>query len=123
MQKTLTALLIVMTGFLVIGSWLFPDSSMLWLADTSAGMNAIRILLIALLSGLLFTNPPRKIHFRYVLGGSAALLGLLTLGQTYNNTMQVLDALVYIQAAVLFALAALEQDPLAIPEAHATSTT
>ena len=122
MHKTLTAGAIVMIAVLLVGSCLFPASPIMWLASTSIVDTGIRIALVLMLVGLYFTDPPRHLVFRYVLGCAAALLGLFTLTSFYNNQIQLLDMLVYLEASVLFALAALESDPLTsdLPNLSAT---
>lgn len=123
MHKTLTTGAIIMITLLLAGSWFFPLSPVMWLASTSIVDICLRIGLLFMLIGLYFTDPPRHIVFRYVLGGAAVLLGLFTLISFYDNQIQLLDTLVYLESAVLFALAALESDPLTaeLPNLSASS--
>lgn len=97
-----------MSTLLLLGAIFFKENSIIWLASTSELYTVLRSSLIAVVLSLLLTKPPRGMAFRIFLGLAAVLVGGSTIGLTYTNNMNFLDTLVFMQASVLFLLAALE---------------
>lgn len=112
MDKTVYAGLILISSILIAGSLWLPEHAGMWLASTSFVMNLARVVLIALMFGLLMTDPPRRRDFRLLLGMTAAVFAAWALGRVWSGSVQVMDALLFLQAAVAFGIAALEVQPL-----------
>lgn len=111
MSKGLTAGLILMIAILMLGSGLFPNNSSMWLAAVDMQANLIRAGLVAVLLTVLFTDPPRSKALRALFAVSAVgMLGWLGLQLAWYSTL-VLDLMVFLQAAIIFALEALEPRP------------
>lgn len=121
MSKLLIFVTITTTVLLLVGGIYYPDNPMIWLASTSQDFAIIRSIIIVALIGLLFTNPPRKVVFRSALGVLSLALVMITTIQVNNYSIYVLDAFTFLQAAIIFALAAIEPDPLAEDEALTAS--
>lgn len=111
MNKVLTAGLILMTALLLTGSIVFPDHASMWLASTSLSINIVRVLMIAVLLVLLFTNPPRSYTLRAMFGMAAGVVFTVFFGMLANSTMYILDMMVFAQASVILGLEALEFNP------------
>lgn len=68
----------------------------------------VRVVLIGLLASLLLTSPPRSLEFRSALSAASAALTFgvaIMLSQFY---IAALDALLFVQVAIIFALEAIE---------------
>jgi hypothetical protein len=88
----------------------------MWLASTSLIMNLARVAMIGLMLGLVFTNPPRQRQFRRLLSVAALVFLAAALGRAYSGSMQLIDALLFLEAAVAFGLAAVEGNALVAAE-------
>lgn len=108
MKKSLILGTILLTSALLIGGVYFPNYPLMWLAGTSMSFEVVRAVLIVLLGILLFSNPPRALMFRYLIGGMAVslivVIGILT--ATYK--INVIDIIVFSEIAVIFGIEALE---------------
>lgn len=70
--------------------------------------NMFRASAVALLVILLVSNPPRSLHMRALLGvGSMSLIGLM-MYQFSIYQLHLLDAFIFIELAIIFAIEALE---------------
>lgn len=116
MGKLLTFATIVTTALLLVGGIYAPEHPMMWLASTSQDFAIIRSVIMVALLGLLFTQPPRNVIFRGLLGGLAVVLVTLTGLQVNNYSILILDVFTFLQAAIIFTIAAIEPDPLADEE-------
>ena len=111
MSKGLTAGLILMLSILVIGSEVFPNNSSMWLASVELSMNIIRLVMITLLLAVFFTDPPRSRQLRALFGVAAVAMVSWTGMQLAWHSTYLLDMLVFLQAAIIFALEAIEYQP------------
>jgi hypothetical protein len=110
---------IVIAVVLIAGSILIPNDSMMWLASTSTLMNVARVVVIGLMLALIFTDPPRSKRLRTLLAVAAGTFAGWAVARALSGTVQVVDALLFLQAAVSFGLAAIEapvQLPSSAPE-------
>lgn len=105
-------LLILITTFLVsamLFSGLYqPDAPLMWLASTTSNYAYMRVALIAVLLTLLVTEPPRSGYFRIFLGAFSAALAISTITLSYWYAIGILDAIVFIEVAIIFMIEALE---------------
>jgi len=108
MKKLLIVGTIILTTALLVSGALYPDSPFMWLASTSVGYEITRAGLIAVLAVLLFSNPPRALYFRFFLAACAACLGIATIGLLFTFQMNLIDAIVFMEIAIIFAIEALE---------------
>lgn len=74
--------------------------------------NAIRSVIILGLLVLAFTMRPRARSLRIGLGVVSAGITIIALAQTFNYSLQILDALIYLAAATAFMNEALEGEPV-----------
>lgn len=93
MNKIILLLTLIGTSILLILGITSPNDPIMWVASTSAGFTVLRLFLLASLSILLLTKPPRNAQLRLILGSFISLLTAWTLVQTYNDNMKVLDCL------------------------------
>jgi hypothetical protein len=115
MDKLLYSGSIAIAVVLIAGSILIPNDSLMWLASTSTLMNVVRVVVIGLMLALIFTDPPRSKQLRTVLAVAAGAFAGWAIARAFSGTVQVVDALLFLQAAVSFGLAAIEA-PLPMPE-------
>lgn len=110
---------ILISLILIAGSVFFPASAVMWLASTSVAMNVARLVLIGMMIGLVVTSPPRRREFRLLLGVIGLAFGSWAVARLLSGSTQVIDALLFLAAAVSFGIAAIEAEPLPA-EADAT---
>jgi hypothetical protein len=114
-DKTVYSGTILICLTLLAGSIWFPDNAAMWLASTSIIMNVGRVLIVGLMLGLVFTDPPRQRNFRLLLSGAALVFLIAALQHLYSGSVQLIDALLFFEAAVAFGIAAVEGNVLAQP--------
>ena len=68
----------------------------------------VRVALIGLLTVLFFTSPPRSLEFRTALGFASGVLGIGVAIMLSQYSMGIMDALLFTEVAIIFALEALE---------------
>jgi hypothetical protein len=115
-DKLLQAGSIAIALFLIIGSVLFPDKTVMWLASTGLAMDVARAVLIAIMLGLLLSKPPRDPRFRALLGSVALVFGGWSVTHIFGGDSNILDAAFFLEAAVVFGVAALEVKPATRPQ-------
>ena len=93
---------------LIAGSIFIPTSFVMVLASTSLIANIARVIVIGLMIALIVTNPPRSEAFRAVLGVASLSFGYWALMHTLSGTIQLADSVLYLVAAIAFAIEALE---------------
>jgi hypothetical protein len=105
-------LLIVITTFLVsamLFSGLYqPDAPLMWLASTSIYYAYMRAALIIVLVTLLVTSPPRSGYFRLFLAAFSSALAISTILLSYWYAISLLDAVIFIEVAIIFMIESLE---------------
>jgi hypothetical protein len=108
MSKSVYAgsLLIALT--LMLGSLFAPQSFLMSFVSSSEIINIIRAILALLMLGLMFTNPPRSVVFRAVLGAMSGGFVVWAIAYLFNGTIRLADSVLFLHAAVSFALASLE---------------
>ena len=110
---------LIITTTLLIGAMLFdgiyyPDSPLMWLASTAIIYAFIRLGLVVILLGLLAFRPPRSFQARVFLGSVASVLGIVTLVLVGQYNIAFLDAIVFIEVAIILMIEALETDQLTV---------
>jgi len=121
-DKTVYSGTILICLTLLAGSMWFPDNAAMWLASTSIIMNVGRVVIIGLMLGLVFTDPPRQRNFRLLLSGAALVFLMAALQHLYSGSVQLIDALLFLEAAVAFGIAAGEGNVLAQPAEPVTQS-
>jgi len=116
MDKTVYVGSLLIALMLILGSVLFPSSAVMWLASTSELMDIARGIMVALMLGLIFTNPPRSARFRLLLGTVSFAFGVWGLRQLFNGSVHIIDAMLLLETSVAFCLASIEAEPLLKPE-------
>lgn len=112
MSKKLLAASIGSLIFLIIGTSLYPDNPLFWLATSSLNFQIIRFGLLLILLLQFVTEPPRKRVFRAISAMVAVSVASWTLQATYANHMMLLDALCFLGTSVAVGLVALERQLL-----------
>jgi hypothetical protein len=93
---------------LIAGSIFIPTSFVMVLASTSLVANIGRVIIVGLMIALIVTNPPRSLVFRRVLAAASFGFGYWALMHTLSGTIQLADSVLYLVAAIAFAIEALE---------------
>jgi hypothetical protein len=94
--------------FLSIGTLLFTQNPLFWLASAMPAYQYIREFLAFILVMQLTTRPPRHMWFRIISGAIAIALAIWCFQETYNNHMLVFDSLSFLAASVAIGISALE---------------
>lgn len=113
--KFLIASTLVFVSALLIGGIYFPGSFAMYLASTAMTFTVLRAVVAVLLIGLLFTNPPRSLALRSIVGFTSVFLFVMNAYLVMNFQMFLLDAVVFLQVAILFGIEALESRRTVIP--------
>lgn len=106
--KWLIASTLVVVMALMAGGVYYPDALVMSMADTSLYFTLIRGVIVVLLLSLLLTKPPRSQALRLVIGLWSALLATVSLQGFIDYRIQLFDALIFLEVAVIFAVEALE---------------
>jgi hypothetical protein len=93
---------------LIAGSIFIPGSFVMVLASTSVMADIARGIIVALMITLIVTNPPRSEVFRFLLGAASFSFAYYAMAHALSGTIQLADSALYLQAAVAFAIEALE---------------
>lgn len=109
MGKTLLLLSLVVLTVLFLGTSLAPQDPAFWLASSVPTYQHIREVLALVLMLQLITRPPRHVWFRMLAGAIAVAVGSWSIEATYSYSMQLLDTLCFIGAAVAIGITALER--------------
>lgn len=113
--KFLIATTFMFVTALLVGGLYYQDSFAMNLADTSLNFAVLRAILGVLLIGLLVTNPPRSLPLRSIVGFTSILLVVMSVYLVMNFQMFLLDAVMFLQVAIIFGIEALETRRTVIP--------
>lgn len=108
MKKSIIAGTILLLAIVTVGSILSINHPLLLFGTMTFEYDAIRLALIVLLMGLLFSAPPRSIPFRVILGAVAGTLLIGSVIMMMNYQIGILDAVLFGQVALIFAIEAAE---------------
>lgn len=112
MNKVLLLLSAACLILLTIGTTLFPNYPVFWLASSGSMYEYVRIALSLVLIGQLITRPPRHLFFRLIAGLLAVFVGVWVVEATYSNHMMFLDSMSLMATAFAIAITALEVQSL-----------
>lgn len=107
-SKLLIGLTLVLVSILLIGGLYYPGTLLMGFAGTTAAYAFIRGAIILLLLGLLVTQPPRSRLFRAMLGTWSVALAVLAGQLLLTYQIYLLDAVMFVEIAIIFAVEALE---------------
>lgn len=99
--------LLIVVG-LMVGSAYFAGDPFMWFASTEPMYQYIRLALVLILVSLLITDPPRSLWFRSLLAVCALTIVALTLYGVQIYEINLVDAVVFIEVALIFAIETLE---------------
>lgn len=85
-----------------------PDNLLFSFASLSPDYTEIRLAIGVLLFGLLISSPPRSILFRNIIGAASLVLVVMTGYYFFSYGISVIDAVVFMQVAIVFGIEALE---------------
>ena len=110
-----TKKILIYATSIIVGAMLFsglydPNSPLMWLASSTNEYAYMRVALIAVLVSLLITNPARSRYFRTFLASFAAALFASTLFLVNAFTIELVDAIIFIEVAIIFMIEAIEPD-------------
>ncbi|MBL8160287.1 hypothetical protein JNJ66_07585 [Candidatus Saccharibacteria bacterium] len=108
MKQLMILLTLVITAAMLISGVFFPDSPLMWLGSTAPEYAGLRGGIIAMLIVLLCTKPPRALWLRSLLLAVAVALAGASLVQAMNYQLQLFDAALFIEVAIILAIEALE---------------
>ena len=108
MKKLLIAGTIASLATLTIATSVGHDNLLAAFASNDIIMQGVRIALIGLLAALLITSPPRSLRFRTILGAVSAALSFGVVLMLERYAIGFLDAIFFIEVAIIFALESLE---------------
>lgn len=111
MSKLILFITFLSLGFLTVVSTIDPNLSAIWLASSSQSFDLIRSSLMFVLLVLIFTNPPRNVLLRAVIGVASAVFIGWSGYMAYQNVIQVLDGLIFLAAGIASLIAVLEFEP------------
>ena len=115
MKKLLIAGTIASLATLTIATSVGHDSLLAAFASNDIIMQGVRIALIGLLAALLITSPPRSLHFRTILGAVSAALSFGVVLMLERYAIGFLDAVFFIEVAIIFALESIETTEVVKP--------
>ncbi len=107
-KKAIIVSSILLLAILSFGTKGIIDQNMAEFFGVNSGLNIIRFALIGVLISLLLTNPPRSLAYRRFLGVLAFLIFAFSLNSLINNRLDILDAIMFLEASAIFGIEALE---------------
>ena len=99
---------IALLAFVMLMPQLAGDNLLAVLWSSTVEYQTVRIILIVLLFGVLFTTPPRSVRFRMTLGVVAVALLFGSAAMLLGYHMKVLDAVIFLEIAIICGIEALE---------------
>lgn len=111
MKHLIIAGTIALIAAMLIGLHINSDALFSELGSSTLEYDIIRVTLIATLLGLVFSRPPRSTSFRALLSVMGAILVTSAAVMLLHYQMRLLDAVVFIQVAIIFAIEAAEASP------------
>lgn len=112
MNKILLLLSAICLVLLTVGTTLFPNYPVFWLASNASIYEYARIALSLVLIGQFITRPPRHLFFRLIAGLLAVFVGVWVVEATYYSHMMFLDSVSLMATAFAIAITALEVQSL-----------
>ena len=110
MKKLITFITLLFTTFLFVGSFYFPNDTIMWFANTTVHYQILRGILLAALLTVLLSHPPRALYFRWFIGGLSLGLLIVSISSIFTYSMNLLDMLVFIETAIVLGVEALEEE-------------
>lgn len=111
MNKLILSLTFLSLGFLTVLSTINPDASAVWLASSSQSFDILRSAVMFMLLVLMFTNPPRNVILRAVVGVASTAFMVWSGYMAYQNYILILDGIVFLAAGIASLIAVLEFEP------------
>lgn len=108
MNKAMLWVTFVLLGFLTVVSSINPDTSAVWLASSDRSFDLLRSGVMLVLLTLMFTNPPRNVLLRAVIGVMTVVFIGWSGYMTYEGFMQILDGIIFVAAGISALIAVLE---------------
>jgi hypothetical protein len=111
MNKFMLFMTFISLGFLTVISTINPDASVVWLASPAQSFDILLSGVMVVLLVLMFTNPPRNVLLRTIVGISAIALTGWSGYMAYEGAIQILDGLILLAAGITSLIAVLEFEP------------
>jgi hypothetical protein len=107
-KRLLITITILLVGAMLFSGLYQPDAPIMWLAATTENYAYMRAALIIVLLTLLVTNLPRSGYFRVFLAAFSVALGISTILLSYWYAIGLMDAIIFIEVAIIFMIESLE---------------
>ena len=101
-------LLLVLSMLYVTAAQSQSENLLFSFASLSPDYTNIRIAIVILLFGLLLSSPPRSMLFRTIIGFASVGLVAMASYSFFAYSIRVIDAIVFLQVAIIFGIEALE---------------
>lgn len=108
MKRLIISATIAYLAVVTIGTMIQPDQVLTAFVAGDTLSQAVRVLLIGLLTSFLFIRPPRSMHLRVFLGVASIALAVGAVSLIPSYVIGVFDAILYVEVAIIFAIEALE---------------
>lgn len=110
-KKLIIAATMVLIATFLFGTIYKPDTPLMLFAGDGVIFTVIRSILLVMLGVLLFTNPPRRLWVRHVLGAAAIVTLTMATTMVLHYMLPIADAMIMVQASVILGIEALEIQP------------
>lgn len=108
MKKILITATLLLITTLFVGGIYYQDNPLMWLASTTNEFAYLRGAIIFTLVVLVISNPPRGLFFRASMMTLSAFIGVVVFTQLDQYQIQIVDAIVMCEVAILLAIEGLE---------------
>lgn len=108
MKRVIIAGTIAFLIVIILNKMFTQDSLLQLFASSDPVLQIVRVGIIGLLLTLLLIAQPRSIYLRVMLGGASVFLAIGSVSLLLHYLIGMLDVVVFIQVAIIFAIEALE---------------
>lgn len=108
MKRVIIACTIAFLIVIILNTMFTQDSLLQLFASSDPVLQIVRVGIIGLLLTLLLIAQPRSIYLRVMLGGASVFLAIGSVSLLLHYLIGMLDVVVFIQVAIIFAIEALE---------------
>lgn len=108
MKRVIIAGTIAFLIVIILNTMFTQDSLLQLFASSDPVLQIVRVGIIGLLLTLLLIAQPRSIYLRVMLGGASVFLAIGSVSLLLHYLIGMLDVVVFIQVAIIFAIEALE---------------
>jgi len=111
-NKILIGFTFLLVAAALVGSMMHTNDPFMWFVSSQPAFQAVRGTLLLALLALLFSRPPRSLAFRVMLGLCAMVVAVMTAHGVQTYEVNLIDAVLFIEVAIIFGIEALEIESL-----------